>query len=281
MNRKIAVAGGTGRVGSHIVELLRERGFEAVPMSRSTGVDVITGEGLDAALAGCGAIIDAATGPSPDEAEATAFFTTAAANLQAAGERAGVERLVVVSIIGIDRFHGGYNAAKLAQERAVLAGGIPVHIVRAAQFHEFVAQLVDWGRQGDVSHVWDMRTQLVAARAVAEVVVDATIAADFAAGATTEVAGPREETLGGGGEAARRRARREPANRGRHGPVDAGRRAVRERRGAARPGRDPHRAGVRGVARPLMLSRPRAAPRTRRRRRSRARRRAAARTARP
>ena len=195
MNRKIAVAGGTGRVGSHIVELLRERGFEAVPMSRSTGVDVITGEGLDAALAGCGAIIDAATGPSPDEAEATAFFTTAAANLQAAGERAGVERLVVVSIIGIDRFHGGYNAAKLAQERAVLAGGIPVHIVRAAQFHEFVAQLVDWGRQGDVSHVWDMRTQLVAARAVAEVVVDATIAADFAAGATTEVAGPREETL--------------------------------------------------------------------------------------
>ena len=65
MQRKIAVAGGTGRVGSHVVELLRERGYEAVPMSRSTGVDVITGEGLDAALDGAGTIIDAATGPSP------------------------------------------------------------------------------------------------------------------------------------------------------------------------------------------------------------------------
>ena len=195
MQRKIAVAGGTGRVGSPIVELLRERGYEAVPMARSTGVDVITGEGLDAALDGAGAIIDAATGPSPDEAEATAFFTTAARNLQAAGERAGVERMVVVSIIGIDRFSGGYNAAKVAQERIALAGPIPVHIVRAAQFHEFVSQLVDWGRQGDVSHVWDMRTQLVAARAVAEVVVEATLAADFAAGAITEVAGPRAETL--------------------------------------------------------------------------------------
>ena len=195
MQRKIAVAGGTGRVGSHIVELLRERGYEAVPMSRSTGVDVITGEGLDAALDGVGTIIDAATGPSPDEAEATAFFTAAARNLQAAGERAGVERMVVVSIIGIDRFSGGYNAAKVAQERIALAGPIPVHIVRAAQFHEFVSQLVDWGRQGDVSHVWDMRTQLVAARAVAEVVVDAALAADFAPGAITEVAGPREESL--------------------------------------------------------------------------------------
>ena len=117
MQRKIAVAGGTGRIGSHIVELLRERGYEAVPMSRSTGVDVITGDGLDAALDGVGTIIDAATGPSPDEAEATAFFTAAARNLQAAGERAGVERMVVVSIIGIDRFSGGYNAAKVAQER--------------------------------------------------------------------------------------------------------------------------------------------------------------------
>ena len=262
MQRKIAVAGGTGRVGSHIVELLRERGYEAVPMSRSTGVDVITGAGLDAALDGAGTIIDAATGPSPDEAEATAFFTAAARNLQAAGERAGVERMVVVSIIGIDRFSGGYNAAKLAQERIALAGPIPVHIVRAAQFHEFVSQLVDWGRQGDVSHVWAMRTQLVAARAVAEVVVDAAIAADFAPGGDHGGRWAARGVAGGGGAAARRRARRGAADRGGDGPVDPGRRAVRERRGAARPGRDPHRARVRGLGPELRRRRP--APRERR-----------------
>jgi uncharacterized protein YbjT (DUF2867 family) len=193
---KIAVAGGTGRVGAHVVDVLRERGHEAVPIARSTGVDVITGDGLDDAVAGAQVIIDAATGPSPVEAEATAFFTTAAENLQAAGERAGVERLVVVSIIGTDRFSSGYNAAKQAHERAALAGPIPVHILRAAQFHEFVGQMLDWGRQGDgLAYVPVMRTQLVAARAVAEALADAATAADFAPGSIGEVAGPREERL--------------------------------------------------------------------------------------
>lgn len=192
---RIAVAGGTGRVGAHVVELLEARGYEAVPIARSKGVDVITGDGLDEAVAGARTIIDAATGPSPDEAEATAFFTAATANLQAAGARAGVERMVVVSIIGIDRFGGGYNAAKRAQERAALAGPIPVHVVRAAQFHEFVGTLLDWGRQGEVAYLPEMRTQLVAARAVAEVLVDAATADEFAAGTIGEVAGPRAEQL--------------------------------------------------------------------------------------
>jgi uncharacterized protein YbjT (DUF2867 family) len=77
-------------------------------------------------------------------------------------------RLVVVSIVGIDRLDAGYNAAKLAQERATLDGPIPARILRATQFHEFVGSLVEWGRQGDVSYVPKMRTQLVAARTVAE-----------------------------------------------------------------------------------------------------------------
>src|SRR5918997_1097642 len=168
MQMKIAVAGATGRVGSHVVDLLEADGHEVVRMSRSTGVDVITGEGLDEALTGVEVIVDAATGPSPDQQAATEFFTRSARNLQEAGVRAGVQRMIVVSIIGIDRFSGGYNAAKLAHEREALLGSIPVRILRAAQFHEFVGELMNWGRQGDVSYVWEMRTQLVAARTVAE-----------------------------------------------------------------------------------------------------------------
>jgi uncharacterized protein YbjT (DUF2867 family) len=190
---KIAVAGSTGRVGRHVVDVLEERGHDVVAMSRSTGVDVITGEGLAEALEGVDVVIDTATGPSPDEQEATQFFTTATRNLQEAGARAGVKRIVVVSIIGIDGLSGGYNAAKLAHERAMLAGPIPARVLRAAQFHEFVAQLLDWGRQGAVAYVPNMRTQLVAARSVAEALAD--LAEDPDPGPTLEIAGPREESL--------------------------------------------------------------------------------------
>src|SRR5918997_3232105 len=196
-NGKIAVAGATGRLGRHIVDILDSRGYEVVPMSRSLGVDVITGQGLDEALAGVETIIDAATGPSPDQQAATEFFTTSARNLQEAGERAGVRRLVLVSIIGIDEFEGGYNAAKVAHEQTALAGPIPVRIVRAAQFHEFVEELMRLGTQDDVSYVWNMRTQLVSARTVAEALVELATApdAEFEAAETMEVAGPREERL--------------------------------------------------------------------------------------
>lgn len=161
---KIAVTGATGRLGRPLVEILEGQGHEVVSIARSKGVDVITGEGLAEALDGVDAIVDAATGPSPDEQEATEFFTTSARNLQAAGAEAGVKRNVLVSIIGIDKFSTGYNVAKLAQERAALDGAIPTRIVRAAQFHEFVEQLLEWGRQGEVAYVPTMNTQVVAAR---------------------------------------------------------------------------------------------------------------------
>ena len=194
---KIAVAGATGRVGRPVVDILESRGYEVVPIARSLGVDVITGEGLDRALTGVHTIIDVATGPSPDQQAATEFFTTSTRNLQEAGRRAGVRRLVLVSIIGIEKFTGGYNAAKVAHEQAAVAGPIPARIVRAAQFHEFVEELMRWGTQGDVSYVWRMRTQLVSARTVAEELVDLATApdAEFDAAETTEVAGPREEWL--------------------------------------------------------------------------------------
>ena len=97
--------------------------------------------------------------------------------------------------IGIDRFTSGYNAAKIAQEQAALAGPIPVRILRAAQFHEFVSQLVDWGRQGDVSYVPKMRTQLIAARTVAAALADLAADPESAPGPILEIAGPREESM--------------------------------------------------------------------------------------
>jgi uncharacterized protein YbjT (DUF2867 family) len=197
--KKIAVAGATGRVGRPLVEVLEAGGHDVVAMSRSSGVDVVTGDGLAQALAGVECVIDVATGESPDQQAATEFFTAAARNLQEAGERAGVRRIVVVSIIGCDRFTAGYNAAKIAHERAMLAGPLPVAVLRAAQFHELVELLMEWGRQGEVSYVQKMRTQPVAARtvaeALAELATDSAPAPGSAGAPIPEIAGPREESL--------------------------------------------------------------------------------------
>jgi uncharacterized protein YbjT (DUF2867 family) len=194
-SQKIAVTGATGRLGSHVVDVLAERGHDVVPIARSKGVDVITGEGLDDALDGVETIIDTATSPSPDQQEATAFFTTSARNLQRAGAAAGAKRIVVVSIVGIDKFRGGYNAAKVAQEQALLEGPLPVRIVRATQFHEFIEPLIGWTIQDGVANVPAMRTQPVAARVVAEALADAAEETGTENGKMTEVAGPRDERL--------------------------------------------------------------------------------------
>jgi uncharacterized protein YbjT (DUF2867 family) len=142
-------------VGRHVVDVLNEGGHDVVAISRSNGVDVITGAGLAAALEGVEVVIDTSTGPSAEQGPATEFFLTATRNLEEEGVKAGVRRLVLVSIIGTDKSTGGYGAAKLAQERAVLAGPIPGRILRAAQFHEFVEVLMGWGRQGDVIYPGD------------------------------------------------------------------------------------------------------------------------------
>jgi uncharacterized protein YbjT (DUF2867 family) len=193
----IAVTGATGRVGRHVVDVLHEDGQHVVPISRSTGVDVVTADGLAAALEGVEVVIDTATGHSPDETEATEFFVASARNLTELGERAGVKTIVLVSIIGIDTFNGGYGAAKLAHERALLAGSIPTRILRASQFHEFIPQLVEWGRRGDASYVPTARMQPVAARTVAEALVAIAYepSAPDPAAPVPEIAGPREERL--------------------------------------------------------------------------------------
>ncbi len=190
--QKIAVVGATGRAGRHVVEALERAGHEAVRISRAGGVDVITGTGLADALHGVDVIVDVATGPSPEEKAATEFFTTAAANLQREGAKAGVKRIVVASIVGVDRFTGGYGAAKLAHEKVSLAGPVPASVVRVTQFHELVEQMMEWGRrEGDVIQIPRMRTQPVAAKAVGEVL------AAVATGEreVLELGGPREESM--------------------------------------------------------------------------------------
>jgi uncharacterized protein YbjT (DUF2867 family) len=194
--RKIAVAGATGRVGRHTVEVLEEAGHDVVPMSRSTGVDVVTGEGLSEALTGVDSIIDTASWPTNEQEPATKFFLAASRNLQEEGQRAGVQRIVVVSIIGADRFNTGYIASKIPHEEAMQSGPIPVRILRAAQFHEFVPLFLEWGRQGDVIYIPEMRTQLVSARTVAEALAElATGSSPAPENSIPEIAGPREERL--------------------------------------------------------------------------------------
>lgn len=192
---KIAIAGATGRVGHYIVQELNNRGQNTVAISRSNGIDIITGEGLKNALTGVECIIDAASGPSPDQESATKFFTTAARNLQEAGAQARVKRIIVVSILGIDRFTAGYMVAKIAHEKVSQSGPIPASIVRAAQFHEFVSQMLEWGMKGDVSYVPKMKTQLVAARTVAELLADIATGKRSITPPYLEIAGPKMESL--------------------------------------------------------------------------------------
>ncbi|NUR87381.1 MAG: NAD(P)H-binding protein, partial [Nonomuraea sp.] len=191
---RIAVAGATGRLGRHVVDVLAERGHQAVPMSRATGVDVITREGLAEALTGAEVVVDVASWHASDEAEATEFFRTSSRNLHAAGRQAGVTRIAMASIIGVDNATAGFLAAKKAHEVELLSGPLEVRVLRAAQFHEFVGQLLDWQAGNDVAYVPELPTQLVACRTVAEALVDLALG-PAAEGPIPEVAGPRREIL--------------------------------------------------------------------------------------
>ena len=190
---RIAVAGGTGAVGTHVVAVVRARGHEAVILARSAGVDVVTGRGLDAALVGVDAVIDTASVSTLRREEAIAFFAGSSRTLLAAEARAGVTRHVVLSIVGIDGSVSGYYAGKLAQEEVVETGGVPWTIQRATQFHEFAEQMYARAKVGPVHIAPRMRTQPIAAAEVAERLVE--LAESPAAGRVVDIAGPREESL--------------------------------------------------------------------------------------
>lgn len=190
---RIAVAGGTGTVGRHVVDKAQEAGHEVVVLSRSQGVDVAGGAGLDEALSGVDAVIDVTNPDTIDREGASRFFTTVASGLQRAGAQAGVRHIVTLSIVGIDETSFGYYQAKLDQERAAADGPVPHTIVRATQLHELPAQLIGLTRQDSHASVFDVRAQPVAARTVAEVLVEAAEAAP--AGRAPDLAGPGEADL--------------------------------------------------------------------------------------
>jgi uncharacterized protein YbjT (DUF2867 family) len=187
---RIAVAGGTGVVGHCVTEELEAAGHEAVVLTRSAGVDLLTGASLAAALEGVDVIIDAASPDDHGEAAATRFHVTSTRHLHAAGAAAGVKRVLVLSIVGIERAPTGYYAAKLEHERAALAGPLPAMVLRATQFHEYVAQVIGWNAKDGRARIPNCRVQTVAARTVAQRLIDA--AADPAAWRerALDVAGP-------------------------------------------------------------------------------------------
>lgn len=190
---RIAVAGGTGVVGRYVVDAATAAGHDVVTMARSVGIDVYTGDGLDAALVGVDVVIDTTNPPGTDEAAATDFFTTSIANLGRIGAEAGVEHLVVLSIVGIDIAPTDYYRAKLAQEAAARDGVLPVTILRATQFHEFPAQMLAWASDGKTAFIPDHRVQTVAARTVGEVLVE--LATEPALGVSADLGGPEQASL--------------------------------------------------------------------------------------
>ncbi|TFI42712.1 SDR family oxidoreductase [Rhodococcus sp. 1R11] len=190
---KIAVAGGTGTVGTHVVDVARERGHEVVVLSRSAGVDLVGGTGLSDALAGVDAVVDVASTQTVSAKESTAFFSAVTRNLLAAEIEAGVGHHVALSIVGIDKAPHSYYAGKVEQENIVRSGSVPWTILRATQFHEFAAQIRARASFGPVSIVPKMVSQPIAAREVAERSID--LAEQPATGRVADLGGPREERM--------------------------------------------------------------------------------------
>ena len=186
---RIAVAGGTGLVGRYVVAELRAAGHDPVVLTRSAGADVITGDGLDAALDGAASLIDVTNTATMTGRKSVAFFTAGTGNLLAAGRRSGVQHHVALSIVGTGRpgMGSGYNAGKVAQEALVRRSGMPFSIMRATQFHQFIPELLD-RIPGPVLVVPRMRIQPVAACEVAAAL--AALAAGPPAGMAPEMAGP-------------------------------------------------------------------------------------------
>lgn len=151
---KIVVIGGSGLIGSKLVALLRQRGQDVLAASPDTGVNTLTGEGLNAALAGAQVVVDVANSPSFEDAAVMKFFETSGKNLLTAERAAGVKHHVVLSIVGADRLpDSGYLRAKVAQENLVKASGIPYTIVRSTQFFEFGGRIADAASDGDTVRV--------------------------------------------------------------------------------------------------------------------------------
>jgi uncharacterized protein YbjT (DUF2867 family) len=190
---KIVVIGGTGLIGTRLVNKLRQGGHDVVAASPSSGVNTITGEGLGEALAGAAVVVDVANSPSSDGRAALEFFETSGRNLLAAEAAAGVRHHVALSIVGADRVpESGYLRAKLAQERLIKASKVPFTIVRSTQFFEFTKGVANDATTGQNVRLSPALVQPIAADDVAAALADVAVGAP--ANGTIELAGP--ERLG-------------------------------------------------------------------------------------
>lgn len=190
---KIAVIGGTGLIGSQVVENLNSAGQEAVPHSRSTGLDVVSGRGLGAAVAGADVVVDLTNSPTFDEAS-RAFFQNSMDNLLAAAREGGVGHVVILSIVGTDQVPElDYYRAKLLQENLLAAGGIPYSIVRATQFMEFMDAVMSWTADADTVRLPSTPIQPIAAEDVAASVAEVAVGAPLEG--IRNIAGPEIFTL--------------------------------------------------------------------------------------
>ena len=188
---KIVIIGGTGRIGSKVVTLLRERRHQAVPASPESGVNTLTGQGLAEVLAGAAVVVDVSNSPSFEDAAVLKFFETSTTNLLAAEAAAGVSHHVALSIVGIDGApDSGYFRAKVAQETLIRNSSIPYSIVRATQFFEFFKSIADEATDGNTVRIAPVLFQPIAADDVAKAVSRVAVSAPV--NGIVEIAGPQQ-----------------------------------------------------------------------------------------
>jgi uncharacterized protein YbjT (DUF2867 family) len=186
---KIVVIGGTGLIGTKLVNNLRERGHEVLAASPKSGVNTFTGEGLAEALAGAQVVVDLANAPSWEDKAVLEFFETAGRNLLAAEASAGVRHHVALSIVGADLLPAsGYLRAKVAQENVIKASKVPFTIVRSTQFFEFVKGIAQSATEGQTVRLSPGMMQPIAADDVAAALTDVALAKPV--NGTVAIAGP-------------------------------------------------------------------------------------------
>jgi uncharacterized protein YbjT (DUF2867 family) len=191
---KIVVIGGTGLIGTKLVNKLREHGHEAVPAAPNTGVNTLTGEGLAEVMKGASVVVDVSNSPSWEDAAVLNFFETSTRNLLKYEAAAGVGHHVALSVVGTDQLsESGYFRAKIAQEKLIKESAVPYTIVHATQFFEFLKGLADISMVDGKVHLPPVLFQPMAAEDVASAV--GLIAVGPPVNGTVEIGGPQQFRL--------------------------------------------------------------------------------------
>jgi uncharacterized protein YbjT (DUF2867 family) len=186
---KIVVIGGTGLIGSKLVEKLRRAGHDPLAASPDTGVDTYTGKGLEQALEGAQVVVDVSNAPAWDDDAVLDFFRTTSRNILDVESTSGVHHHVALSVVGVDRLaDSGYMRGKLAQEEAITGAAVPFTILRATQFFEFLGRIADSSTEGDTVRLAPVLIQPESADDVAAALADVSVGAPV--NGIIELAGP-------------------------------------------------------------------------------------------